>query len=139
MAGSAVLVLLAGVLTGWASLVPCAIALAGTAYGLSLVTGDEAIDSLAPAYAAGLLAAAELAYWALERTAVEDVGELRLRRPVTAAAACLASLLAAALVLVASDTSVAGGLALQIAGVAAATATLALVTGLAWRHARGGA
>lgn len=134
--GSAVLVLLGALVTGWASLVPPAIALAGAAYGLSLVVGVETIDSVAPAFAAGLLVVAELAYWTIERRTVEDAGELRLRRAVTVAAAGVASVFAAAVVLVVSDASIAGGLGLEIAGVAAATAALGLVAGLAWRHAR---
>ena len=139
VAGSGAVVLLAAVLARWASLVPWAVALTGAAYGLSLVLGDEAIDSLAPVYAVGLLVVAELAYWALERSAVEDNRELRLRRAAAVAAAGTASLLAAALALVVSDAAITGGLGLEVAGVVAASAALALVTGLAWRHARSAA
>ena len=45
--------------------------------------------------------------------------------------------LTAALALVVSDAAITGGLGLEVAGVVAASAALALVTGLAWRHARG--
>ena len=134
--GSGALVLLAALLTGWTSLVPPAVAFAGAAYALALIVGDESIDSLAPAYAVGLLVVAELAYWALERRTVEEARELRLRRAAAIAAAAVLSLVAAALVLVVADARIAGGLGLELVGVAAATAALALVTALAWRHAR---
>ena len=58
--------LVAGVVLGWAPLIPLAAALAGALYAVELAIADAPLDGAAPAVATGLLLCTELGYWSLE-------------------------------------------------------------------------
>jgi hypothetical protein len=117
-----------------ATLVPVAVVLAGAQYGLMLLVRDGAIDAFTPAYSAGLLLLAELAYWSLEPDVPGERG-LAARRAGLVAAATLAAAGIGAVVLSISELAAEGGLLLEAAGVVAATAVLVLVVLLARRVA----
>jgi hypothetical protein len=110
--------------------VPAAVALLGAGYALLLVIRDPALDGRAPLVAAGLLAAAELAYWSLELRAgiAEDAGALA-RRVALLLLVALAGMLLGALVLAVAGELGTGALWLEALGAAAAVAVLALVLG----------
>lgn len=104
------------------------------AYAISLSAGGQVVDSRAPLYAAGLLLAAELAYWSLERRSPgrDEPGAIA-RRTAALLALVLGSVGLGALLLATVELPAGGGLVLEAAGVAAATATLALLAALARR------
>ena len=117
------------------ALVPWPIALAGAGYAVMLALNADATDAAAPLYAAGLLLAAELAYWSLEARGVpEERGLLPLRVGVIAAC-CLGTIVVGGALMVAAAAGGRGGVALEAVGVAAAAAAVALVTWLARRQA----
>ncbi|MDH5279685.1 MAG: hypothetical protein OEW52_00895, partial [Thermoleophilia bacterium] len=66
VAAIAVVALVAALVLEWTALVPTAIVLVGALYAAQLAIDDAALDTASPAYAAGLLVTAELAYWSLE-------------------------------------------------------------------------
>jgi hypothetical protein len=111
-------------------LLPWALALAGAEYAVYLVIQKGTIDASAPVYAAGLLVAAELAYWSLERP-VPSHEALVPRRISLVLAACLAAGGVGGVILTMAELSISGGLVLEILGVAAAVGALALVATLA--------
>jgi hypothetical protein len=126
--------LLAVALVGrWADLVPWVIALLGAQYAASLLLRDGGIDPLAPLYAALLLVTAELTFWALEARPALGGRSVVLRRLAALLALAMGTAGAGVVVLAVSGGDVGGGLALQLLGLFAAAATLALLTGLAWR------
>jgi hypothetical protein len=114
---------------GWPDVVPWAVALLGAQYAASLLLRDG-IDELAPFYAALLVVTAELAYWALE--AQPRLGGV-LRRLASLAGVALAAAAVGAALLAVSEGGAERGFQLQLLGLAAAAATIALVTWLAWR------
>lgn len=120
--------LLLGLLFRWAGPLPWTYAVAGAEYAGFLFIQGNAIDGIAPLYGAGLLLSAELAYWSLEHSVP---GSHPGRRASLVLAGCLAGGGIAGLVLTASEASVHGGLALEVLGVAAAVAVLALIARLA--------
>jgi hypothetical protein len=125
VAAAAIVVLLAGVVNGWPSLVPLAVAVAGGTYAAELALDDAPVDASAPAIAVGLFLAAELAYWSLderERIASEE-GE-SLRRAAFVAMLALGAFLAGATVLALADAFGGEGVALDLVGAAAAVAAL---------------
>lgn len=126
--GLAVALLLLGLLFRWAGPLPWAYVCAGAGYVGYLFIQGGTVDSLAPLYGAGLLLSAELAYWSLERPVH---GSLRERRVYLIAGACLAGGGVGGLILAFSEVSVHGGLGLEVLGVAAAVAALALIARLA--------
>jgi hypothetical protein len=117
-----------GLVFRWGGPLPWAYALAGAAYAGFLFIQGGTIDGIAPLYGAAVLFSAELAYWSLERPIH---GSLPGRRASLVVAACLAGGGIGGLVLAASELSVSGGLGLEILGVAAAVASLALIARLA--------
>jgi hypothetical protein len=125
-------VVLAVALVGrWPDLFPWGIALLGAQYAASLLLRDEGIDPLAPLYAGSLLVTAELAYWAVERG--PNARSVVLSRLAALCALALGTVGAGTALLAVSEGGAGSGLALQFVGLAAAAATLALVTWLAWR------
>ncbi len=124
----AFLVLVAALVLGWPSLVPVAVALAGGVYALELAIDDAPLDVAAPVVAAGLLLAAELAYWSLDERerAAGDPGQ-GLRRAAFVALLGVASLLVAGVLLALVDDVRARGLALDLVGAVAAAAVLVTV------------
>ena len=63
---AAFVALVAGVVLGWALLIPAAATLAGGLYAAELAIADAPLDVAVPAVAAGLLLCTELGYWSLE-------------------------------------------------------------------------
>jgi hypothetical protein len=124
----AFLVLAAALVLGLPSLVPVAVALAGVVYALELAIDDAPLDVAAPVVAAGLLLAAELAYWSLDERerAAGDPGQ-GLRRAAFVALLGLASLLVAGVLLGIVYDARARGLALDLVGALAAAAVLVTV------------
>jgi hypothetical protein len=127
--------LVVGLALRWSSLVPWAVALVGGEYAFSLLVTGGRMDPLAPVFAGGLFLLAEFSYWAMERETVREEPGLLARRLATVLVTTVGVTLVAALVLVFSDTTVGGGLALEAIGVAAAAGALAIVALLARRHA----
>lgn len=127
MAGTALLA--AGLVVRRGALVTAGLALVGTGYGLSLV--GKGLDPAASLFAGGLVAVAELAYWALEPGAA-----VRIRRSATARRALLSGSIALATVFIGAlllsvvSAPVRGGAAFGVLGVAAIAATLAVAVGL---------
>jgi hypothetical protein len=128
------LVCLAGTLvSGSGILAAWALVLLGGAYGLALAVAGSGIDAGAPLVAAGLLLAAELAFWSLEaRSRPLDPGATA-RRLAALGLLALAALGIGSLVLLTGDVRPGGGLVLEAAGVVAAAAAVALVARLAQR------
>ena len=120
--------LVAGVVLGWAPLIPVAAALAGGLYAAELAIADAPLDVAAPAVAAGLLLCTELGYWSLEeRTRWRgEVGD-GLRRAAFVALLGVAAFLVAATLLALVDAVRARGLALDLLGALAAVTVLATV------------
>jgi hypothetical protein len=116
--------LVVGLVGRWGPVVQVGLSLAVAQYAAYLLERGDA-DSLAPLYAAGLLVAAELAYDAIEPRGARE------RRGVLVALLGLAAALVAVLSLGAAAVS-SGGLLVEIVGIAAAAATLALLARLAW-------
>jgi hypothetical protein len=124
-----------GLLRGRAWAVPWALALLGSAYAGSLFLPERGIDREAPLVAAGLLVLAELSYWALElRTPLSPEPGMLPRRAVLIVAAGVGAFLAAAVAVAATAISLGGGVLVDLVGVLAAVAALAIVARLAERR-----
>ena len=120
--------LVAGVVLGWAPLIPVAAALAGGLYAAELALADAPLDVAAPAVAAGLLLCTELGYWSLEERTrwLGEVGD-GLRRAAFVALLGVAAFLVVTVLLTAVDAVRAQGFALDLLGAVAAAAALAIV------------
>lgn len=129
---AALVVLVAALVRGWPSLVPVPLILVGGVYAAQLAVDDAPLDVAAPAFAAGMLVAAELAYWAIdERERVKgELGE-DLRRLAVMAGLGIAALLVAAVLLALADAVRARGLGVDVLGAAAAGLVLLAVVLLA--------
>jgi len=127
-------VLVVALVLGWARLVPLALVLLGAAYALYLAVDDPPLDVSAPAFAAGLLVTAELAYWSIEeREKVQtEVGETLRRGAIVAAQGAAALVLCGALLTLA-DVARTRGLAVDLLGAAAAATALLWFARLARR------
>ena len=124
----ALLALVAGIVLGWATLIPVAAALAGGLYAAELAIADAPLDLAAPAVAAGLLLCTELAYWSLEeRTRWRGHAGDGLRRAGFVVLLGVGAFLVAAVLLALVDAVRARGLALDLLGATAAVAALATV------------
>ena len=127
LAGAALLAL--GLLTRKGAPVTAGLALVGAGYGLSLV--GKGLDPWACLFAGGLVAVAELAYWALEPGAAVRIGRAATaRRAVLSGSIALAAVLIGALLLAVVSAPVRGGAALGVLGVTAIAAILAVAVGL---------
>jgi len=117
--------LLAALVLGWSPLIPVAIVLVGGDYAAQLTIDDAGLDSAAPAFAAGLLVAAELAYWSLEeRGDVRGEPGAGLRHAAFVAGLGVATLFVASVLLALVDAVHTGGLAVDLLGAVAAAAAL---------------
>jgi hypothetical protein len=97
-------------------------------HAIAAVRGGGRIDAAAPLVGAGLLLYAELVSWAREASPrVHDERAVLTTRAAVVAASTLAAVVVGALVLLAAALPAGGGLARLAVGVAATTATLALV------------
>jgi hypothetical protein len=115
-----------------ASLLAPALVVLVAEYTIVLVRRGDRVDAAAPLVGAGLLLYAELASWAAEaRPRVHDERPVLAARAVVVAASAVAALVLGAVILLAAAVPAGGGLTRLGIGVAAATATLALVAVLA--------
>ena len=118
------------------SAVPAAIVLIGGEYALVLSVDDSSLDTRAAVVAAGLLVTAELAYWSLElRAEITDEPGSYARRLSVLAVGGLCTLTLSGLLVAVVDLAGRGGLAVEIAGAAAAFAAVVLLWSLARRPA----
>jgi hypothetical protein len=125
IAAIALLALVAALELGWTPLIPVSIVAIGAGYAAQLAIDDEGLDGGVPVVAAGLLVAAELAYWSLEeRDRVQGDGGERLRHVVFVAALALGALIVAAALLALVAAVRTTGLAVDIVGAAAAAVAL---------------
>jgi hypothetical protein len=116
----------------WPSVLPVGLVGVGAAYAISLALRSGAVDAAAPAVAAALFVAAELGFWALERSPARAERQLLVRRISGLAVGALGTALVGSLVL-GLTAGVSGGVALEAAGVAAAALTVAAIALLASR------
>ena len=122
----------AGLAVRWSAAVACGVALLGAEQAVRLATGPKLVDTWTPLYAGGLLLVAELAWWSLEpRVAAAAEPGAALRRLAGIALACAVGGGLAAVVVLAAGVPLHGGFALELVGVVAAIAALALVAGVA--------
>jgi len=114
---------------GAQSFVPVPFAVVAGLYGAQLAVDDAPLDVVAPAFAAGLVVAVELAYWSLDtRDRVKGPPGDDLRRLAYVAALGVLTLLGSAVLLALADAIRTRGLGVDIVGaVAAACALLAVV------------
>lgn len=118
------------------AVVPAAIVLIGGEYALVLSVDGAVLDTRAAVVAAGLLVAAELAYWSLElRADITDEPGSYTRRLAVLALLALGALTLSGALLAVVDVAGREGLAIEIAGAAAAFAAVVLLWSLARRPA----
>ena len=130
LAGAAVVLLALGLAWPFPSLLPWPLVLLAGAYAWKL--GDGALDQWAPVYAGGLLTVAELAYWSVElRGRAHEAERLTERRAALIAVLALLTISAGGLVLAATSVNLGGGVAIDLLGVAAGVAALAVIASLA--------
>jgi hypothetical protein len=135
----ALVTLVAGLVRGSGVLVPVALLLVGGVYGAQLAVDDAPLDVAAPAFAAGLLVAAELAYWSIEeRERVRGAPGDGLRQLGRVAGLGIAAMLVAAVLLALADAVRARGLGVDLAGAVAAALALLAVVFVAGRGDRAG-
>jgi hypothetical protein len=134
--GAAGWALTAAALAGrWPSVLPWGLVGVGAAYAVFLSLRERIVDPRAPLVAAAFFAAAELAFWSIERVEGRRDLAVLLRRLVLLGGSALGVALLGALLLVLTS-GVSGGVELEAIGVLAAVVTVAIVTGLAARARR---
>ncbi len=130
--GVAVLVLFTGLLLRWSAGLALGVALLGAQQATRLALGPDALDAATPLTAGGLLLVAELAWWSIEpRVPAWTQPAVAAFRVATVVLACLGATFVAAVVVVAAGADVAGGTVLELMGVLAAIAALAVVAWVA--------
>jgi hypothetical protein len=127
------LVLLAGIAAGAGPLVGAGLVLVGVDYGVSLVTRSGTAGYGVVPYAAGLVLAAELAYWSLEPPREWALVRRRVR---LVAALTGASAAVAALVVAVASASSGRSVAYELVAFGGAIAALALLVRLSASAAR---
>lgn len=131
--GAAGLLLVALALAGrWPSLLPLGLAGVGAAYAVYLSLRSGTIDPRAPVVAAALFAAAEFAYWSIERQEGRAERAVLVRRLALVGAGALGTAILGSVLLLAAGGG-SGGLALEAIGVVAAVLLLAVIAFLAAR------
>jgi hypothetical protein len=131
-------VLLAGLVLRWSAALAVGVAVLGAQQAVRLELGSEALDSWTPLFAAGLLLVAELAWWSIERR-VRAWSEpwQATRRLAAVLFACAGGTVVSAAVVLAAGAPLTGGVELELLGVVAATAALAVVAWIARTRATG--
>jgi hypothetical protein len=124
----ALAVLLIGLGLRWSAGLAFGVALLGAQQAVRLALGSDALDAWAPLVAGLLLLVAELAWWSIERRvpAWAEPG-LAVRRLAGVLFTCALASMVAALVVLAAGAPLSGGVSLELVGVLAAAAALALV------------
>lgn len=137
LAVAAVLLLTLGLVVRSSWAIGFALVALGGTYAVLFAAEGTRLDRVAPAYAAGLLLVAELAFWSIEsRIAAWTDPEVVIWRLARLALACIgAAVLGAIVIADAAAASGGGGLLLETLGVAAAIGALIVVTVLLRRHA----
>jgi hypothetical protein len=132
LGAGAIVVLGAGLATRWSAALATAITLLGAEQAVRLATGPDTVDPWTPLYGGALLLTAELAWWSVERRvpAWAEPGTA-LRRLATVGTACAGGSALSALVVLAAGAPLEGGVALELVGVVAASAALAVVAAVA--------
>jgi hypothetical protein len=130
--GAGLLWLCLGLATRWSAALAAGVVFLGAEEALRLALGPGTVDTWTPAYAAGLLFAAELAWWSIEpRVAAWWEPGVVLWRIAAVVGMCAAAAVAAALIVLAAGAPLRGGLGIELVGVMAAVAAAAVVAGLA--------
>jgi hypothetical protein len=138
--GAGLLVLSAGLASRWSAALAVGVALLGAEQAVRLALGPEALDAWTPLYAGALLLAAELAWWSLEpRVPAWSEPGTGVWRAATVILTCLGGCVVSALVVVASGAPLHGGVGLELVGVLAAAAALAVVAAVARTRSSDGA
>jgi hypothetical protein len=132
LGAAGVLWLLVGLAVRWNAPLVVGIASLGAEQAVRLAAGPSRVDPWTPAYAAGFLLAAELAWWSIEPRvpAWSDV-EVLTRRLLAIAGGCVGGALLAAVVVLAAGAPLHGGVGLELVGAAAAVAAIAVVAAVA--------
>ena len=137
VAAIAVVALVAALVLEWTPLIPAALVLVGGLYAAQLAIDDAALDTASPAFAAGLLVTAELAYWSLEeRDHIQGEPGASFRRAAFVATLGVATLLVASVLLAVADAVRTKGLAVDLFGAIAAAAALLAIALFARGHGR---
>jgi hypothetical protein len=132
LGGAGVLALCVGLVARWSAALAFGVAVIGAEHAVRLTTGADRVDPWTPLYGAGFLLAAELAWWSIEpRVPAWAEYGTTARRLGVVVAACAGGTVLSALVVLAAGAPLHGGLGLELVGVAAATAALALVAAVA--------
>ena len=127
-----VLWLFGGLVLRWSAALAAGLASLGAEQAVRLSSGPSSVDAWTPVYAAGFLLAAELAWWSIEpRVAAWSEIEVVVRRAAAIAAVCAGGAVLAGLIVVVAGAPLHGGVALELVGVAAATAAVAVVAAVA--------
>jgi hypothetical protein len=106
------------------------LALLGVGYGIALA--GKGLDPAVGLFAGGLVATAELAFWALEPGAAVRIGRAATgRRALTVVAVVFGAVLSGSLLLVIVSDPFRGGAALGVAGVLALLGIVAVAVALA--------
>ena len=138
MGGGGLLWLLVGLAARWNAPLVLGIASLGAEQAVRLTAGPSRVDPWTPAYAAGFLLAAELAWWSIEpRVAAWSDLEVLVQRALAIAGCCAGGALLAALVVLAAGAPLHGGVGLELVGVAAAVTAIAVVAAVARLPAKG--
>ena len=125
-----IVLLAGGLLIRRGTVATAGLALLGAGYGIALV--GKGLDPAAGLFAGGLVATAELAYWALEPgAAVRIARAATARRALVVTAVAFGAALSGSLLLVLVSDPVRGGASLGIAGVLAVTAIFVVAVFLA--------
>ena len=132
LGGVGALLLVLVIVRGLDDLLGSSLLLLGACYVVALFIGRHPLDEAAPLVGGALLLCSELATWSLEeRHAVAASRALRLARARAVGLLVFAGLGAGALVLVAANTSVGGGLVWTVLGAGAAVFAVAIAARLA--------
>jgi hypothetical protein len=132
LGAAGVLWLVVGLAMRWSAALVAAIACLGAEQAVRLATGSSTVDPWTPAYAAGFLLAAELAWWSIEhRVPAWSETEVLVRRLLAIAACCIGGALLAALVVLVAGAPLHGGAGLELVGVVAAVLAIAVVAAVA--------
>ncbi len=128
-------VLLVGLLARSVAPLPWSIGLLGISAAVAMLAGGGPVERAAPLYGPGLLLAAELAYWAVDRARVpgEPVGVARRRALLLVAMAAATGLLALLVTLAGGLAGAATGWEIRALGVGAAVMVTWIVAVLARR------
>jgi hypothetical protein len=132
LGAGALLCLAGGLALRRSSLLVAGFVLLGAEQAVRLTGGPAQIDQWTPLYAAGLLFAAELAWWSIEpRAPAFAERRVLVGRAAVVAGCCALGALLAAFVVLAAGVPLDGGVALELVGVLAAAAVVAVVAAIA--------